>query len=208
MPGCRAPRWSCSWPMVSPRHPSVTSPSGPKPMSRPSAILWRQGCLYCAVFTDPTLNSAHRAGRRPAGHQPPPTTSATLHLMPSGMLEPSAAKASRPSCIRLHHREMLETHGHVAGRDRDAQIAAVRGAAKALSGHLGRGPDEELYRPGLPGDGHRRHAARGATIVYHAICPQLIDGPRPTTATNTGFHDYAMAMVQAEALAACERGPG
>lgn len=155
--------------------------------------------LYRAVFTDPTLNPPIELVEDPQAIEAlTDDLSATLHLMLSGMLEPLKQGELSELCIRLHYREMLEPTG-MWQDEIETQIKPLFAVLlKALSKHLGVAPDEELYRLAFQvmGTAVMLHVGHD---VYHAICPQLIDGPEAYDRYQHRLHDYAMAMVQAEA---------
>lgn len=155
--------------------------------------------LYRAVFTDPTLNPPLPLVDDPRAVEVlTDDLPATLRLMLAGMLEPLKQGELAELCIRLHYREMLEPTG-LWQDEIESQIKPLFALLlKALSKHLGAAPDEELFRLAFQvmGTAVMLHVGHD---VYKAICPQLIDGPEAYDRYQHRLHDYAMALVQAEA---------
>jgi len=151
--------------------------------------------LYRAAFTEPLGNPQDDVARY---NQPQLSLKASLQGYFASFVEPLKQGELVQQCLRLHLREMLEPTG-MWQDEIETQIKPLFAVLlKALSKHLGVAADEEQYRLAFQvmGTAVMLHVGHD---VYHAICPQLIDGPEAYDRYQHRLHDYAMAMVQAEA---------
>lgn len=153
--------------------------------------------LYRAVFADPLANPDPRA---PQFDQPDLSLREALRGLLAGFTEPLKQGTLAQHCLRLHFREMLEPTG-IWDQKIDHNIRPAHEALlRVLCRHLGLAQaDDDLHRLAFSIVGLGIHLFVGHDVM-RAIKPGLTDTPPAIDLYTERLVDYALAMVQNEAL--------
>ncbi len=153
--------------------------------------------LYRAVFADP-LGSPDADSAR--FDQPGFGLRQSLQCLLAGFTEPLKQGDLAQYCMRLHFREMLEPTGLWDQKIDNNIKPAHEGLLRVLCRHLGvTQVDDDLHRLAFSIVGLGIHLFVGHDVMQ-ALKPELAGTPQAIDLYTERLVDYALAMVQGEAL--------